>query len=452
MSEIERLKAQVTQLKYEKQQLTRFKHINQMMLDGLDAMLISESHEEVFERLFDVIGNVLGSEGVIILHHNENDCIVSLVTSSMPLPANLITIPYTDVSGLFTQTVNLRNVSQVEWWKTHFSTHFGQYRSVLTHPVKTSLSSYVWMVVSRNNGAFSKQLEEILVSFSSFVANTMSQFEARNAVIEREALLQKQQRIEKSMVKQEKMASLGQLTAGVAHELNNPLGFINSNLYSLQEYIRLIDNFTVQARATSEELANAYHDAELDFVISDTNDLIDESLNGIQRACDIIYNLKAFSHPDDKTISRLNYADVLHKAFSIIRTQAKGSAELEIVIEYEEQWVLGNATQLAQVLINLISNAIQAVKISEGKIQVHSWVNDNVVHTTVTDNGAGIAETSVEHIFEPFYTTKDVGQGTGLGLSISRALIEQHNGELKLDYTNSGGTQFHFLIPVEDYL
>lgn len=447
MTDIEKLHETIQQLSYENAQLSRFKKINRLMLEGLDAILCSENHDEVFARLFDVVSNILPCDQILIAQHDRNQSTVVPVCRrhNKGQPSAL---RYCDLSHYFEHTVNLSNVKLVPDWSAQIGQWLPEAKSVLIHPINTAQAEYIWLISEQKIGAFSKQYEEVFVSFSAFVANTLSQFEKRRLITEKEALLEERDRIERSMVHQEKMAALGQLAAGVAHELNNPLGFINSNLSSLHDYVSRIDKFARIASAANDQLNAQFQDSDMDYILTDTVDLVDESLDGMRRATDIIQNLKAFSHPDEKTTKPLDFLAVVRQALTIVRTQAKNIVEIKYDTQLETAMVSANANQLAQVIINIVTNAIQAVNHGTGQINIEVVEASAHIECRIKDNGPGIDEQVKASIFDPFFTTKAVGLGTGLGLSISRAIIEQCGGALQLESTGPSGTTFLIRLPL----
>ncbi|HCB09201.1 MAG TPA: hypothetical protein DEO96_06180 [Alteromonas sp.] len=446
MTDVEKLHETIQKLRYENGQLQRFKQINQLMLHSLDAIMSSTHRSEVFARLFEVIGEILPCDQILIAHHNEEQSTVIPVCSSIE-GKTFKPLRYTDLTNVFEETMNVFNVALIPGWKAHLGDWLPDANSVLIHPISTSQAKYIWLISDKNIGAFSKQYEDIFVSFSAFVANTLSHFEQRSLIRERETLLEERDRIEKSMMHQDKMAALGQLAAGVAHELNNPLGFINSNLSSLQDYLGGISEFVSKATESSEAMKALHKKMDIDYILTDTDDLIDESLQGIRRASDIIANLKSFSHPDEKTRVDLDLNAVIELALTIIKTQAKTVVDIDFTRCEEKPVIHVNANQLAQVFINIVTNAIQAITDKAGRIAITIQAGNNSVDCRIADNGPGIPAAVAAKIFDPFFTTKTVGMGTGLGLSISKAIVEKYGGELHLESSSAKGTCFLIRLP-----
>lgn len=438
----EQLQEKLLQLSYENKQLERFKFLNDLILSGLNAILSSDKHEKIFQKLFAVIHEVINCQHIVLLVVEEQQQQLELIRSTneqfpcMPLPLK-------DLKPLTENTLNFFSVQGLPWWESYFSATFKATHSLLTHPFQTSQSHYVLLLLSEQRGAFSTKIQELLSSFTSFVANTLVQVETRKLITERDQLLQRQQRIEQSLLQQEKMASLGQLAAGVAHELNNPLGFIYSNLNTLNVYLDDLRKVLKQQPTLVTNLPNI----DVNFLLDDGKDLIEESLEGARRARDIINNLRSYAHPDDKTTCVMPLNQLLDSAVKIARTQIKHNSVINLKLSAENPSVIVNANQLNQVILNLIINANQAVAEGQGRITVSSGTIADHCYFDVTDNGCGIAPEVQTKIFEPFFTTKDVGKGTGLGLSLSKAIIDQHRGQIALQHSSPNGSIFRVTLP-----
>jgi two-component system NtrC family sensor kinase len=254
---------------------------------------------------------------------------------------------------------------------------------------------------------------------------------------------------------QEKMASIGQLAAGVAHEINNPMGFINSNLGSLDKYIvrisdyfRLIDDEcrSEQSMLSAAVLAERKR-LKIDLIIDDARQLIAESQDGAARVRRIVQDLKSFSRVDQSEQALVNLNEALETTINIAWNELKYVATLER--QYGElPEVLCYPQQLNQVFLNLLVNAAHALGTSQGAITVKSWQEEDQVCVSVADTGCGIAPENLNRIFEPFFTTKEVGKGTGLGLSISFDIIKKHGGTIDVQSEVGSGTTFTVRLPV----
>ncbi|GFE59644.1 PAS domain S-box protein [Geobacter sp. AOG2] len=254
---------------------------------------------------------------------------------------------------------------------------------------------------------------------------------------------------------QEKLASIGQLAAGVAHEINNPMGFISSNLTTMGKYFERAKEFVAILSAALVETAG---DADLagvneqrkslkiDYIFDDSSQLIAESLDGAQRVRKIVQDLKSFSRVDDTEQKRADLKECLESTIGIawneikyVATLTKNYGDIPPVLCYPQQ--------LNQVFMNLLVNAAHAIE-GKGEIRVRTWQDGDEACVSVSDTGCGISEENQKHIFEPFFTTKEVGKGTGLGLSISYDIIKKHHGEILVESGIGTGTTFTVRIPI----
>ncbi len=257
------------------------------------------------------------------------------------------------------------------------------------------------------------------------------------------------------LLQQEKMASIGQLAAGVAHEINNPMGYITSNLRSLKDYVKdLLEFMEEQDRLISSmgsvELATRYEglkkDLDLDFILEDLEALVRESLEGAERVTEIVKALKSFSRVDQALYKEADINECVESTLKIVWNELKYKATVHT--EYGElPLVLCYPQQLNQVFMNLLVNAAQAIE-DRGEITVKTWAEGGYVFVSISDTGCGIPEEIQERIFEPFYTTKEVGKGTGLGLSITYDIVKKHGGELTVESKPGEGSTFTVKLPV----
>lgn len=258
------------------------------------------------------------------------------------------------------------------------------------------------------------------------------------------------------LIQTEKMASLGVLAAGVAHEINNPIGYITSNFNSLkvafedirsfvQELEKVIKSDTSKEKITETwlQLLNKY---DLIFLLGDFIDLSNETSEGLERVKQIVADLRTFCREDttEKVVVDIN--DTLRAAINILENQTKYHAK--IITNYSDiPKIMGFSGKLNQVFTNLISNANQAVD-DNGSITISTIKTDQYILISVQDDGHGINEKNFKFLFTPFFTTKPIGEGTGLGLSISHGIIEEHGGKILVSSKLEVGTTFTVQIPL----
>lgn len=254
------------------------------------------------------------------------------------------------------------------------------------------------------------------------------------------------------LVHSAKMTSLGQLVAGVAHELNNPIGFIYSNTSHLKEYTEKLFQIIDSEKNISPELAALKSEVDYDYIKKDLPQLIKSCQDGAQRTRDIVLGLRNFSRLEEAQLKEIDLRESLDTTLDLLKGEIKN--RIQIHRQYESiPKVTCYASQINQVLMNILSNAVQAIH-GSGQIWITTTAlkasNQSVgkVQISVQDTGEGMAPEVLEKIFEPFFTTKGVGQGTGLGLSISYGIMQNHGGEIQVRSEKGVGTEFILIIPV----
>jgi len=256
------------------------------------------------------------------------------------------------------------------------------------------------------------------------------------------------------ILQSEKLASIGQLAAGVAHEINNPISFVHANLNTLKSWVRQLLAVIVaqeaaagvSATAMLEPVATIEGDLDLDYVRNDIMMLIEESIEGATRVRHIVRDLRDFSRPSGDEWAMADLHAGLESTLNVVYNEIKYKAS--VVRDYGDlPHIECNAAQLNQVFMNLLVNAAQAIK-EHGTITVKTACWGDVVTVSITDTGAGIPEDVIGRIFDPFFTTKPLGQGTGLGLSISHGIIEHHRGRIDVESRRGQGATFTITLPV----
>lgn len=260
------------------------------------------------------------------------------------------------------------------------------------------------------------------------------------------------------LLHQEKLASIGQLSAGIAHEINNPAGFIKSNLTSLQNYysdisklIRSYQKLIEKTSADKEEIKNIHaleKSLDIEYLMEDIPNLINESIGGANRITKIVNGLKTFSRVDSDKKEIIDINECINNTIKLVQNEIKYKAELLIELT-EIPLTMGYPGALSQVILNLLVNASQAIE-KFGEILISTQQEQKNIVIKVKDNATGIPENKINKIFDPFFTTKKVGEGTGLGLSISTGIIKQHQGHIDVESTIGQGTCFTITIPVID--
>lgn len=305
------------------------------------------------------------------------------------------------------------------------------------------------------------EMNELVKIYNKMAENLQSLYtNLENKVRERTEELEVSNRELKNtqvmMVHSEKMRSLGQLVAGITHEINNPINFVHGNLVHLNNYsnalVEIIEAYEALEGELNEEkkseIAHLKEQMELSFIKEDLPMLLKSCHEGTDRTKNIIMNLKNFSRLDEMVVNEVDLKKEIDTTLNILSNKTKN--RIEIIKEYETDIppVEGYGGQLNQVFMNVLDNACYAIK-GEGKIYIRIKKSQNDVIIEFEDTGVGMAKEQQERIFEPFYTTKPVGEGTGLGMSISYKVIQNHNGEISVNSEEAKGTTFTLRLPIK---
>ena len=472
------------------------------MLDLASAIKASQaiSSEIVLDKLLSklmtiLIENAGAEKGFLLLPKNEGLTIAAkastdgtevvleqsqLVSESEDLPQTVIN--YVERSQ--SDTVLSDAASEGQFTKDpYIASH--KLKSLLCVPILNA-GKLVAVLYLENNltvGAFTSDRLEILRLLSSQAAvsleNSLLYTSVEQKVQERtqelnekntrlEQTLRELQRTQAQLIQSEKMSSLGQLVAGVAHEINNPVGFIYGNLSPATEYVsdllNLIEMYQEHYPEPVEEIEEELEAIELDFLVEDLQKLLNSMKVGAERIRDIVLSLRNFSRLDESDMKPVDIHEGIDSTLLILHTRIKEKSEtrgIEIVKEYGKlPQVACYASQLNQVFMNIIVNAIDALQNNRDKehkvnesptLTIRTETTDSdTVKISIADNGNGMTEEVRSKIFDPFYTTKPVGSGTGLGLSISYSVVvEKHGGSLVCNSAPGEGAEFVIEIPVQ---
>jgi signal transduction histidine kinase len=260
---------------------------------------------------------------------------------------------------------------------------------------------------------------------------------------------------QEQLVQSEKMASLGQLTAGIAHEINNPINFVTANIQplkeDLQDILRVLGRYDDLVREKGlqnefKEIEALKQEAQIDYTLKEVTDLLRGIEDGATRTSEIVKGLRNFSRLDQNVYRKANLNESLESTLTLLHSSYKN--RIEIVREFGQlQEVDCYPGKINQVFMNLLSNAIQAIP-EQGKIFITTSQLEDCVRISIRDTGTGMSDDVRKKIFDPFFTTKDVGKGTGLGLSISFGILQKHRGDIDVFSEVGKGTEFVITIPV----
>ncbi|MBR5305260.1 MAG: hypothetical protein IKU37_10580 [Candidatus Gastranaerophilales bacterium] len=300
------------------------------------------------------------------------------------------------------------------------------------------------LIYSCNEMAF--QLKELYSSLELKVQERTIALETAN---------HKLQETQAMMVHSEKMRSLGELVAGIAHEINNPVNFIHGNIMILQNYVRdllnLIDLYEKNNDSIPSEIKSKIEslkqDIDLEFLRDDVNDLIKSCIEGTERTKNIVLDLKNFSRMEEMVLTEFNIPKEIDTTLNILNNKYKN--RINVIKNYapDTPKIEAYGGQLNQVFMNILDNAQDAMK-EAGTLTINTYKDGNNAKIEFIDTGMGIPEENIKKIFDPFFTTKAVGKGTGLGMSISYRVINDHNGRIEVESELGKGTKFTITLPI----
>ena len=313
----------------------------------------------------------------------------------------------------------------------------------------------IWMQLS----AYVANYQDIAAGAWWMLQDRTEMRSAQEALRERFEQLQTTHRqledTQNQLLQSDKMASIGQLAAGVAHEINNPVGFVSANLNSLRQYVQsllgLVDAYAAASAdpaspSAALQLAQQQASVELDYLKDDLPQLLDESADGLARVKKIVQDLKDFSRVDQADWQQADLNAGLQSTLNVVRHEVKYKAEVLLRLSALPP-VLCLAGQLNQVFMNLIVNASHAIA-ERGVITLSSGSTGPWAWVQVDDSGSGMSDEVRRRIFEPFYTTKQVGKGTGLGLSLSFSIVQRHGGSIQVRSVPGTGSAFRVWVPI----
>ncbi len=319
-------------------------------------------------------------------------------------------------------------------------------------------SSYKTMLATETHKTVMNQSYEELLESNKKLQASESRYRELAGNLEKEVLKRTEElkRVHAKLLQQDKIASVGQLAAGVAHEINNPLGFISSNINTLQQYVsKFRDMLTTYHDAMEkpdvtaddrEQLLQKWNKLKLDFIMADVKDLIKESLNGTERVKKIVSDLRGFSHIDEASKVEIDINREIDRTLNVLSHEIPKDAE--IIRDYGNLSLFtGNAARICQVFFNIILNAIQAKR--DGlRLTITTRSTNHLIRIAFADNGPGIPDNIRNRIFEPFFTTKAVGTGTGMGLNVSYEIITSYGGSIEVESCKDKGTTFSLSLPL----
>ena len=280
--------------------------------------------------------------------------------------------------------------------------------------------------------------------------------ERKKAEKKQQTLIDELRETHSQLIHSEKMAGLGTMAAGVAHEINNPIGFVKNNASMLSEYMQTLlpllrdyYNFALsqsdQEPALLKNILCRLGEDSLDYLIEDINSLLEDTVEGTKRIEGIVAGLKSFARVDESEQKLFDLNECVETTLKVVWNELKYKCTVHKTLG-EVPEILGNPGQFNQVIMNLLVNAAQAIQ-EQGDVTIATRYENNEVLLSISDTGEGIPLDNLKKIFTPFFTSKPVGTGTGLGLSISHGIVKDHNGSISVDSVLGKGTTFTIHLP-----
>ncbi|AZQ63052.1 hypothetical protein EI427_12640 [Flammeovirga pectinis] len=313
--------------------------------------------------------------------------------------------------------------------------------------------------IERQNEALRTQSEKLRVAHDEIRESNLTlehkndEIASKNiamhdSLMDTESALSQLKEMQDQLVSSEKLASIGQLTAGIAHEINNPINFVANNVLPLKDDIEdLIQAFNELKKFVKQETINEIEENyDITFVIQEINDLLKGVEEGANRTTQIVMDLKTFARMDSAQFKEANLEEGIDTSLTLLNNKLKN--RVEVHKDYGNIPLVNcNESKVNQVFMNILNNAEQAIK-GEGNLSIKTWSDEKMVYIRITDDGGGMDKETVNKIFDPFFTTKPVGLGTGLGMSISFGIIQDHKGDIKVDSEVGKGTSFTIILPI----
>lgn len=463
-------------LKQDNDQITRFNH-GLLRLKAAEKLLnangdITWFYQQLINNLAEITQAKYGAFGIFDDNKTLNEFITLGVSPeamselpSMPAGKGLLRAIYD------TKELTLINCIKDDPRSIGFPAGHPAMTSLLAMPLRVNgVTRGVLYLSDKNNGKpFSDTDRTSMLMYAMEVTHVlqrhdmMGEMKKANAAIQKDkedqqVLIRELHEAKNQLLQSEKMASIGQLAAGVAHEINNPVGYIDSNLRSLSRYLDdmffIIDAYEELEPLFKDEqhvldkIQNLKKTVDVPFLKQDMLDLVKESQEGTERVKQIVQDLKNFSHVDEAEWQWSDLHKGINSTLNIVHNELKYKAE--IIKNYGDiPEVECMVSQLNQVFMNLLVNAGHAIE-DRGTISINTGMhNENMVYIEICDTGKGISKDDLNRIFDPFFTTKPVGKGTGLGLSLSYGIVQKHGGSIELESEVGKGTTFRILVPVQ---
>ncbi|MCG7638251.1 ATP-binding protein [Alteromonas sp. CNT1-28] len=443
-----------------KQQAEAHKKESDALLEGTRVLLTAEDEQDLYKKMFSVFKGLYNYQVCFVLENESAGKMRCINSTHPPLLNTVWQIDDTLSRAVKSEPIALFNIKQQATWQRHLSLFDTPVTSVLYCPFKVHQQHAVIVFCHQALGYYTQEFVDMANRYRTFTEQMAMGMQAKLMALETVRLKEEKAIVEKSLIDSEKMASLGLLAAGVAHEINNPVAFINSNIHFLRNVLPALSQMQdivlqLAASATDDERLKVAEAAKqwkvenkIDSLSDEIADICSESEEGLNRVTDIITSLRSFTHdadiPDDETV---NVNDCIAHALRLVNSELKHRIKIQQHLS-DVPLIKGKTGKLNQVLVNLFVNAAQAMEDGD-KLTISSFEEKDHTVITVKDTGCGIEKHALQKLFEPFYTTKPTGKGTGLGLYISFSIVEAMGGTISVESEVNVGTTFTLSFPTK---
>jgi signal transduction histidine kinase len=395
------------------------------------------------EKFVEIFADIESSDGIEAIEVYDNE--LHLLYKETLLKPSMLSVH---------QTAKIRYNNQRYGSVIVYSNLTHVFNNTLTLLCLFLLMTFVVLKLYQNN---QKIQNEIVTrkEIESILKKSEAELMAKNQELVR--LVETIKYAQNKLIQQEKMAGIGQLAAGIAHEINNPLGFVTSNIEMLEEYFAafsiVLNRHREQQLLCKEKIDQVSEEKELEFILNDLPDLFRDTFEGLNRMNKIVKGMRLFSHIDQQRVfEKYDLIHGLHSTLLIAQNEIKPFVTVEKRLK-NIPTIEAVGDEINQVLLNIIINAVQAIREKDseekGIIKISTWDDAEFVYCAIEDNGAGIMHENLNSIFNPFFTTKTIGKGTGMGLSISYdTIVNRHNGEILVESSQGCGAVFTVKLPI----
>ena len=440
-----------------KEQAESLRKESDILLHGMRDILEASSRDELYRKMFGMFGKIIPYRYCFILVPSDSTTFICTHTTDMRFAETEWQMDPVLASVIQGQPSAVFNVGIQPAWQ-NIDILENDTKSVMYCPLKDDEHTSIVVFCSTDIGFYTQEHVNIANRYGDFIEQTILSVKAKLEALATQRLREEKALVERSMIQSERMASLGLLAAGVAHEINNPIGYVKSNVDYLSNHAPKLKGFFSQLHCILNADDNAdekLHSIEklipyyqCDELIEEYSDLCEEMVDGVERVKDIVQSLQSFVRRGEDNQERVIDIDQCIK--DSLRVVNSKLEDIHIHFNTEKNLhAKGSSGPFNQVLVNLFVNAAYAMS-GTGELSITSECVDEDICITISDNGCGMSTESVTRIFEPFYTTKPQGEGTGLGLYICYSLVESFGGRIEVTSSEGVGTTFYiWLKPVK---